>query len=146
MKPATKYGEEKKNRSHPSRWCILMGALVASVSSMALFLFFFMIDRTGGGYYYLVYTLQYSIHTREVPYLCIYVPRRYGTLRSLCLCLGRYSIHGCCHTLIHYFFFESRKGGIIKVDGRLVGYTFARAYACVVYVAVCVCPWITTKT
>lgn len=52
-----------------------------------------------------------------------------------------YSIHGCCHTLIHYFFFESRKGGIIKVDGRLVGYTFARAYACVcvrMYVAVCV--------
>lgn len=32
------------------------------------------------------------------------------------------------------FFFESRKGSIIKVDGRLVGYTFARAYACV-----CVC-------
>lgn len=35
---------------------------------------------------------------------------------------------------------------VFKVDGRLVGYTFARAYACVVYVAVCVCPWITTKT
>lgn len=50
-----------------------------------------------------------------------------------------YSIHGCCHTLIHYFFFESRKGGIIKVDGRLVGYTFARAYACVPYVCGCVC-------
>lgn len=27
---------------------------------------------------------------------------------------------------------------MIKVDGRLVGDTFARAYACVVYVAVCV--------
>lgn len=39
MKPATKYGEEK-NRSHPSRWYAFDGRLVASASSMALFLFF----------------------------------------------------------------------------------------------------------
>lgn len=49
-----------------------------------------------------------------------------------------YSIHGCCHTLIHYFFLNLERVVLFKVDGRLVGYTFARAYACVVYVAVCV--------
>lgn len=134
MKPATKYGEGgKKNRSHPSRWCILMGGLVASASSMALFLFFFMIDRTGGAT---------TVHTREVPYLCIYVPGRYGTLRSLCL--GRYSIHGCCHTLIHYFFLESRKG---IYSGR---WKARRIYICacvcvrmrVLCTWLCVCPWI----
>lgn len=141
MKPATKYGEEQKKPQPSESLVHLMGGWWRRHLRWHFF-YFFMIDSTGRGYYYLVYTLQYSIHTREVPrYLCIYVPGRYGTLRSLCLCLGRYSIHGCCHTLIHYFFFESRKGGIIKVDGRLVGDTFARAYA-----YMCVCPWITTKT
>lgn len=41
MKPATKYGEEqKKPQPSESLVCILMGGLVASASSMALFLFF----------------------------------------------------------------------------------------------------------
>lgn len=63
----------------------------------------------------------------------MYVPGRYGTLKSLCL---GYSIHGCCHTLIHYFsFLNLERVCIIKVDGRLVGYTFARTYACV-------CTWL----
>lgn len=74
----------------------------------------------------------------------MYVPGRYGTLRSLCLCLCLWVLDP--RLLSHIdtlLFFESRKGGIIKVDGRLVGYTFARAYA---RACVCVCPWITTKT
>lgn len=76
MKPATKYGEERTAAIRIAG--AFDGRLVASASSMALF-YFFMIDRTGGAT---------TVHTREVPrYLCMYVPGRYGTLRSLCLCL-----------------------------------------------------------
>lgn len=66
------------------------------------FFIFFMIDRTGGAT---------TVHTREVLTLGIYVPRRYGTLRSLCFALPwevldpRLLSH--IDTLL---FFASRKG------------------------------------
>lgn len=56
--PLQNTGRKKKNRSHPSRWCIWWAAGGVGIFD-GTFFYFFMIDRTGGGYYYLVY-IQYT--------------------------------------------------------------------------------------
>lgn len=78
MKPATKYGEEKKNTAAIR----VAGAFDGRLGGVGIFdgtFYFFMIDRTGGATVLL--SSLYTVLTREVPrYLCMYVPGRYGTL------------------------------------------------------------------
>lgn len=105
-------GGKKTPRSHPSRWCHLMGGWWRRHLRWHFFYFFY--DRQDWRRLLLssLYTV-YILGRYLGIYVCMYLG---GTV--LCEvfalpCLRRYSIYGCCYTLIHYFFFESRKGTLL---------------------------------